>query len=101
MKSNIKKFLLMMIVILSLTGCGNDTGKRYQNYVKGIIAINYLGATDDYIKATGANKEDAKALYASNIDILTDSLLEYYGINLENNPDMREFYEELSENIYS
>lgn len=104
MKSNIKKtssFLLMLALIMSLSGCGNNAGKRYQNYVKSIISINYLGATDDYIKATGANKEDAKALYDSNIDVLTDSLLEYYGINLENNPELRELYEELAENIYS
>lgn len=97
----ITALLLTLTLLLTMTGCGNDNEKRYQNYIKSIISINYLGATNDYIKATGANKEDAKALYDANIDVLTDNILSYYGIHLENNPNIREKYEALSETIYS
>ena len=64
--------------------------KRYQTYIKSLIAINYLGATKDYIAASGANQEDADALYQANIDLLTDNILTYYSVNIDDAPEMRE-----------
>lgn len=104
MKINFKKYislLLCLLFIISLSGCAKKDEKRYQSYVKSLIAINYLGATDDYIKATGANKQDAIALYDANIRILTDNLLRYYDITLTEDSDLRKEYEELAKNIYS
>ena len=75
--------------------------KRYQTYIKSLIAINYLGATKDYIAASGANQEDADALYQANIDLLTDNILTYYSVNIDDAPEMREQFESLAKNIYS
>lgn len=99
-----KKYMLLflsLILILSLSGCEKRQEKRYQNYVKSLIAINYLGATEDYIKATGANKEDADALYESNAEYLADSILSFYSIEISEAPDMYPKYVELAKNIYS
>ena len=74
---------------------------RYQTYIKSLIAINYLGATKDYIAASGANQEDADALYQANIDLLTDNILTYYSVNIDDAPEMREQFESLAKNIYS
>lgn len=104
MKSRFKKSILLMIscvLILSLTGCSNKLEKKYQRYVKSLIAINYLGATDDYIEATGANKEDADALYQSNIELLADNIMAYYSVTITDAPDMRQGYLDLARNIYS
>ncbi len=101
---NFKKYtvlFLSLFLILSLTGCEKREEKRYQNYVKSLIAINYLGATEDYIKATGANKEDADALYEANAEYLADSILSFYGIEISEAPDMYPKYVELAKNIYS
>lgn len=95
-------FLILSITLaLSLSSCGKSMEKRYENYVKSLIAINYLGATDEYIKATGANKSDAEALYNANINDLSESILKYYGISLADDSDLHDEYRELAKNIYS
>lgn len=105
MISKFKKYILVMLsalLVVSLSGCGKNTKEaQYKSYVKSLIAINYLGATDDYIKSAGCNKEDAIALYNANIDVLTDSILTYYGATLPEDSNLREDYEELAKKIYS
>lgn len=105
MKYKIKKItclLLCFILAFSLVGCRDKKAeKRYRDYVKSLIAINYLGATDDYVKATGANQEDADALYQANVELLADNILAYYGITLSNASTMRQGYVDLAKNIYS
>lgn len=105
MKYRIKKItslLLCLVLVFSLTGCRDKKSeKRYRDYVKSLIAINYLGATDDYIKSTGANQEDADALYQANIELLADNILDYYGITISNTSTMRQGYIDLAKNIYS
>lgn len=93
--------LVCMMLVFSLTACTANVEKRYQTYIKSLIAINYLGATKDYIEASGANQEDADALYQANIDLLTDNILTYYSVNIDDAPDMREPFESLARNIYS
>lgn len=99
-----KRFLLTiisMLLICSLTACTANVEKRYQTYIKSLIAINYLGATKDYIDASGANKEDADALYDANIELLTDNILTYYSIKIDDAPEMRDAFKELAKTIYS
>lgn len=93
--------LVCMLLLCSLTACTANVEKRYQTYIKSLIAINYLGATKDYIEASGANQEDADALYQANIDLLTDNILTYYSVNIDDAPEMREQFESLARNIYS
>ena len=103
-KTKGKRLALAFVCILllgSLTACSANVEKRYQTYIKSLIAINYLGATKDYIEASGANQEDADALYQSNIDLLTDNILTYYGVKIDDAPEMREQFETLAKNIYS
>ena len=104
MKTKLKphiSILLLFVLALSLTGCGSKKEKNYQNYIKSLISINYLGATDEYLKATNSNKEDAVALYNANIDILSDRILKYYGLSLSNDSEIKEEYNKLAKNIYS
>lgn len=93
--------ILCIILMFSLSGCGDKLPKKYQNYVKSLIAINYLGATKDYINATGANEADANALYDSNINLLTNNLLTFYNIQLSEESEARQGFEDLARNIYS
>lgn len=92
---------ICLLLIVTMTGCSANVEKRYQSYIKSLIAINYLGATKDYIEASGANEADADALYQKNIDLLTDNILTYYSVNIEDAPEMREGFEALARNIYS
>lgn len=99
-----RRLLCMSIILVfafTLTGCDKVKKKTYENYVKSLIGINYLGATDDYIKATGANKEDADALYNANMELLADNILTYYGIEISDAPELKEEFIELSKHIYS
>lgn len=101
---NIKKLsgiCLVFVMMLSMTACGTSYEKKYSEYVKSLIAINYLGVSEDYIKKTGANKEDADALYQANVELLADNILNYYGIVITDAPEVREQYIELAKNIYS
>ncbi|MGN0152179.1 MAG: hypothetical protein ACI39Q_06870 [Wujia sp.] len=104
MNVNKKKIICLLFtvaLIFSLTGCKDKKIERYQNYVKSLISINYMGATEDYIKATGANREDAEALYQANIEHLTDNILAYYNVTISDASDMRQGYMDLARNIYS
>lgn len=104
MKSAMKKFtslILCCTLVFSLTACRDKKIDRYQDYIKSLIAINYMGATEDYIKATGANQEDADALYESNAEHLADNILTYYSITITDAPDMRQGYVDLAKNIYN
>lgn len=103
-RKNERRISLVVIctcLIACLTGCTANTEKRYQSYIKSLISINYLGATKDYIKASGANQEDADALYQANIELLTDNILTYYSVKIDDAPEMREQFQTLAKNIYS
>lgn len=104
MKKNIKKlfsFSLCLILMISLCSCGTKYEKKYQEYVKSLIAINYLGVSEEYIKSTGASKEDADALYEANAELLADNILSYYGITISDATEIKEDYINLAKTIYS
>ena len=104
MNKKLKNSILLMmsfILLLSLTGCSDKYEKKYQNYVKSLISINYLGAADDYISATGANKEDADALYQSNVELLANNIMTYYGVVITDAPEMYDEFVNLAKNVYS
>lgn len=88
-------------MLFSLTACGTDVEKVYQSYIKSLIAINYMGATEDYMKASGASQEEADNLYQANVEYLADNIIAYYGITITDAPELREDYIELARLIYS
>ena len=92
--------VLCIFMCFSLTGCSKRE-TRYKDYVNSLIAINYLGAKEDYIKATGANQADADALYEENMEHLADNIISYYGITISDASDVRDGYIDLAKNIYS
>ncbi len=93
---------LILVCFVSLSGCGQAREVRlYSQYVKNLIAMNYLGANDEYISATGTDRESANAIYDGNISYLTNNILSYYNLHIENAPEMRAQYEELAKKIYS
>ena len=69
--------VLCIALLLSLTGCGANTS-NYQAYVKSVITSNYLGVTDEYVRLTGANADDAEATYLQNVTRLADNLSMFY-----------------------
>lgn len=101
---NIKKSIVLCLLfslIFTMTGCGRNYEKIYQSYAKSLIAINYLGATKDFIDATGANQADADALYDSNIKLLANNIQAYYKATTVDAPKLQKEYENLARNIYS
>ena len=88
-------------MLFSLTACGKDMEKVYQSYIKSIIAINYLGSTEEYIRASGATQEEADNLYDANVEYLANNILTYYGINIADAPELKDDYMELARLIYS
>lgn len=103
MNIKFKKFLsifLCLMLTMALCSCGTKYEKKYQEYVKSLIAINYLGVSEEYIKSTGANKEDADALYEANAELLANNILTYYGITISDASEMMDQYVSLAKNIY-
>ncbi len=101
MKKNLTCFLLFVCLLL-LTGCGsNQQGKKYKSYVESLITANYLGISDEYLEATGANESDAEALYLGNATRLAENLISYYGLEISNDSDLGPAMVELAKNIYS
>lgn len=94
-------FTLCFSMLFSMAACGADVEKIYQSYIKSLIAINYLGATEDYVAASGATQTEADALYQANVEYLADNIITYYGITITDAPELREDYIELARLIYS
>ncbi|MBO5509643.1 MAG: hypothetical protein J5962_04185 [Lachnospiraceae bacterium] len=104
MKIRFKQMLcltLCLVLCFSITGCSNSKEKMYGDYVKSLIGINYLGANENYIKATGANQEDADALYEANAEMLANNIQAYYGVTITDAPELQSEYIELAKHIYS
>ena len=102
-RSRKKKCLLCILVVtaLSLCACGSDKyAKRYQNYVKSLIALNYLGVTDEDVKAAGTTDTDASTVYEENIDYLANNIIAYYNVMIDNAPEMRDGFKDLAKKIY-
>ena len=103
MNIKFKRFLSIFfcfILMMSLCSCGIKYEKKYQEYVKSLIAINYLGVSEEYIKSTGASKEDADALYEANAELLANNILTYYGITISDASEIMDQYVNLAKNIY-
>ena len=87
-----------MCMLLCLTACGKAS--NYQAYVRSIISSNYLGVTDEYIKMTGANEEDAEAIYLQNVTRLANNLSSYYGLEISGDPELAPAMVDLAKQIY-
>ncbi|WP_281085551.1 hypothetical protein [Eubacterium ruminantium] len=100
----LKKIITVVLafsLILTLTACGKDNKiKKYSTYIENLIAVNYLGASDAYIESTGANKEDAEAMYAQNVDRLAIALKNYYGLVLTEDDELFKDLHTLAEMVY-
>ena len=92
---------MMLIIALSLTGCTFGESGKYKFYVESLIAANYLGISDEYIKATGADETEAEALYLQNMTRLADNLNTYYDFNISSDHDLAPKMVELAKKIYS
>lgn len=92
--------ILACMVCLSFAACGGKKTKKYQKYVNDLITANYLGATDDYIEATGANKSDAEEMYENNKLRLAGALESYYGLNINSDDELFDDLKELAGIIY-
>ncbi len=60
-----------------------------------------MGATEDYMKASGASQEEADNLYNANVEYLANNIINYYGITLTDAPELKADYLELAKLIYS
>ena len=91
MNKKIRLLCLLTAFAMLLCACGEDKyAKRYQNYVKSLIALNYLGVTDEDVKAAGTTDTDATSVYEENIDYLANNIITYYNVMIDNAPEMRE-----------
>ena len=51
--------LMIVIGLISLTGCGQKKATAYQSYVKNLLDVNYKGDYTNYIKENKGNETDA------------------------------------------
>jgi len=101
----IKKFLVVFLaaaIIWSISACGgkDKKEKKYSAYIENLIMANYLGASDEYIESTGANKKDAEAMYNANVDRLAKALRNYYGLGINEDDELYADLQKLSGKIY-
>ena len=99
----IRKYICLVLclaLLLCLAGCGTNAS-NYQAYVKSLITSNYLGVSNEYVRLTGANEEDAEALYLQNVTRLADNLSAFYGLDISGDPELAPAMVNLSKQIYS
>ena len=96
-----KAVILIMVLALSLTGCTLGESGKYKYYIEGIISANYLGISDEYAKATSADKSAGDVLYLQNVMRLADNINAYYGFNINSDHELYSKLLDLSKKIYS
>lgn len=94
-------FALSLMVILSLTACGAKREERYLTYVDSLISANYLNASEEYTRTTGASQDEADAMYLQNVTRLADNLESFYGLNISSDTELAPRMVELAKRIYS
>ena len=93
---------LLLVMALALTGCGmNNKESKYKNYVESLITANYVGVSKDYIRATGAEDEEAEALYLQNASRLANNLSAYYDLDISSDHELAPQMVDLAKTIYS
>lgn len=75
--------------------------EKYKSYVESLITANYLGTSDEYLEITGANANDAQALYLANTTRLAENLVAYYGLEISNDTTLAPQMAVLARDIYS
>jgi len=100
------KFLALLAIsacmIFTLTGCSKKKETLYQDYVKGLININYIGPNSDALNDTGVSKSDAVAMYDANMEYFADNILNYYKVKVDDvSTDIRSEYVKLAKSIYN
>jgi len=93
--------MLSLIFMLSITGCGAKKEERYLTYVDSLISANYLNASDEYTRTTGASQEEADAMYLQNVTRLATNLENFYGLNISGDTELAPRMVELAKKIYS
>ena len=92
--------LLSLILLFGTAACSDQREVRYQTYVDSLITANYLNACEEYIRATGANQDDAEAMYLQNVTRLAENLESYYGLEISSDVELAPKMVEVSKKIY-
>lgn len=103
MKTNLKRVISLLLIctmICGLTGC-SLTGKKYSNYVQGLLDLNYKGDYTYYLKTTTTSKADAEAIYEASMESLADTFINYYGIKIVDEGETKEAFVDIVKEIYS
>lgn len=101
-----KKFFTILAIsacmIFTLSGCSKKKETLYQDYVKSLININYIGPNSDALSDTGISKSDAVAMYDANMEYFADNILNYYRVKVDDvTTDIRSEYVKLAKSIYN
>lgn len=97
--------LLAVLTVLGLTGCKarepqeDPNAEQYNEYVTGLLDANFHGEYQAYMQMTGASKEDAQARYENSVNMLADSLKEYFLIDTKDT-EVRETLREIAKELY-
>lgn len=98
---NLSYIIVCTLLLLSLCACGNKGKSHYKKYVKSLISINYINASEDY-KDAGSSKQDAEALYEANMNYFADQIITYYNVTLTDARDLLyPEYVRLAKSIYT
>ncbi len=92
---------MLFVMLLSLSACGDDREIRYQTYVDSLITANYLNSCEQYVRSTGANQDDADAMYLQNVTRLANNLESFYGLEISSDVELAPKMVELAKKIYS
>lgn len=94
--------IMAMVMLLSLTGCSESARMdKYEKYISSLITANYIGTSSDYVRATGADKDDIEGLYLQNASRLANNLGEFYDLRITSDHDLAPALVDLSKTIYS
>lgn len=87
----------MAMAATAMTGCGSSGNSA--DYVQGVLDVAYNKGTDTYVKAAGADKEDAKKAADSSLEAEAKVLCAYFGIE-EPSEDVLDTFRDFAGKMY-
>lgn len=97
--------LLMAAAVFCLSGCKekepeeDPNAEQYNEYVEGLLDVNFHGEFEAYMQMTGASREDAEARYENCVNTLADEMKEYFLIDTKDT-EIRDTLREIAKELY-
>ena len=95
-----KTVFLLLLILLSLSGCGVNKKEKYESYVRSVMNASYLGNFDEYATATGSSASEGENLNNRHIDRLAEAMCGFYSLDIREDAELYSRMQNIAKTVY-